>query len=85
MMGLDFKNIRDRAIMYRYFNQSGGPSGPVQLTIAYVATQFNFKWKAPAGSFLTFHNGDGTTSTVEGGDDVLKTHTTNYSGAGSYK
>ncbi|KKM02013.1 hypothetical protein LCGC14_1788730, partial [marine sediment metagenome] len=70
---------------YPFKRNIGGPSGPVQLTIAYVATQFIFKWKAPAGSFLTFHNGNGTTSTVEGGDAVLKTHTTDYSGAGSYK
>ncbi len=62
-----------------YFDQ-----GPVQLTIAYVATQFVFKWKAPAGSFLTFHNGNGTTSTVEGGDAASKTHTTDYSGAGTF-
>ncbi len=83
-MGLDFRNIRDRAIMFKYFNQGSGPNGPVQLTIAYTATQFVFKWKAPAGSFLTFHNGNGTTSTVEGGDDALKTHTTDYSGADTF-
>ena len=59
--------------------------GPVQLTIAFNGSdQFAFKWKAPAGSFVTFNDGDGTVTTTEGQDAVLLTHTTGYSGAGTF-
>ncbi len=63
---------------------AAGPSGPVQLTIAFVATQFDFKWKAPSGSTLVFHWGDGTTDEVSGDDANTVTTTSNYSGAGTY-
>ena len=62
-----------------------GGRSPVKLTIDYTATQFTFKWKAPSGSFLKFIDGDGTVTTTEGQDAVLLTHTTGYSGAGTYK
>ena len=54
------------------------------LIIDYTATQFVFKWKAPATSTLKFHWGDGTTSTVSGNDATLVTTTSSYSGAGTY-
>ena len=57
---------------------------PVQLSIAFVATQFNFYWKAPSGSTLVFHWGDGTTSSVAGQDAAEVTTTSSYAGAGTY-
>jgi len=61
-----------------------GITSPVTLTIAYTATQFVIKWKAPATSEMIFYWGDGTTSTVSGNDATLVTTTSSYSGAGSY-
>ncbi len=56
----------------------------VNLSIAFVATQFVFKWMAPAGNDISFHEGDGTTQTVSGADGSLRTTTTSYSGAGTF-
>src|SRR6056297_933347 len=65
---------------------SGGWSTAiVALEIDYTATQFDFKWKAPATSTIKFHWGDGTTTEVAGQDATLITTTSSYSGAGTYK
>jgi len=61
-----------------------GAQSPVKLVITYAATQFDFKWKAPVGSTLTFNWGDGTTSDVSGNDATLVTTTSSYSGTGTY-
>ena len=62
---------------------SGGGSA-VSLVIDYTATQFDFKWKAPSGSTVIFHWGDGTTDEVSGNDSTLVTTTSSYAGAGTY-
>ena len=73
--------LKTRGMLGRFF---GGPRGPVQLTIVYDgANQFDFKWKAPSGSFLIFHE-EGATTKTEGADAVLKTHTTSFITAGTY-
>ena len=60
-------------------------ASPVQLTIVYTATQFDFKWKAPNTSTLVFNWGDDTTSEVSGNDDTVVTTTSSYSGADTYE
>ena len=59
------------------------PSGPVQLSVIFVATQFVFKWKAPATSTVVFHWGDNTTSEVSGNDLTEVITTSSYTSAGT--
>jgi len=62
-----------------------GPGrGPVQLTIAYVATQFVFKFKLPSTKTVTINWGDGSTEAVVGQDAVLITKTSAYASAGTF-
>ena len=62
-----------------------GPGrGPVQLTIAFVATQFDFKFKLPSTKSVTINWGDGTTEVVVGTDAALITKTSSYAGAGTF-
>ena len=63
---------------------SSSDHADVVLSIAFTATQFVFKWKAPAGNDVTFHEGEGTTQTVSGADASLRTTTFSHSGAGTY-
>ena len=72
------------ANVMRYGTRRRGDHGPVQLTIAYVATQFVFKFKLPSTKSVTLNWGDGTTEDVTGQDAVIITKTSAYSGAGTY-
>jgi hypothetical protein len=58
--------------------------GPVQLTVTFAATQFNFKFKLPSTKSITIFWGDGTSEAVVGTDAVLITKTSSYSTAGTY-
>ena len=66
------------------FNNSSNTNYEITNLSVSSPVQFVFKWKAPAGNDVTFHEGDGTTQTVSGADSTLKTTTTSYSGAGTY-
>lgn len=71
------------------WHQQGADWSPITLFVEFNGTdQFNFKFKAPADSAdpstLIIHDGDGTITEVDGNDDTVVTHTTDYSEAGTY-
>jgi len=67
------------------WGQMGTPFSPIRLFVEYDGvTQFDFKFKAPATSTLTFVDGDGTTTDVAGNDATEVTHSTTYAAAGTY-
>lgn len=66
-----------------HFNRSG--VSPVTLTIDFVATQLDFKFKLPSTKTVKLIWGDGTSEDVVGQDSTLITKTSAYAGAGTYK
>lgn len=63
---------------------TGEFSSQIQLTVEFVATQFDFKFKLPSTKSVTLHWGDGSSDEVVGQDAVLITETSSYSGAATY-
>jgi hypothetical protein len=60
-------------------------NSPIVLKVEFDGTnQFEFDFKAPSTSTLTFYDGDGTITEVDGNDATEVTHTTDYSEPGVY-
>jgi len=60
-------------------------TSPIALEVKFDGTnQFEFDFKAPSTSTLTFYDGDGTITEVDGNDATEVTHTTDYSEPGVY-